>query len=368
MLNTLKIYMPSITFKTHSTLLYVFMCSFVFSLTFAVPVSYAQEDRKKESPWFIVPTLSSDPKLGTSVGLLAGYLYQFDKLSTPSMFAAKTSYSKTDSTTSAAFGQMFFDENQQKLMLGHAEGRIQNDYNDFLGSGISAQTTDKLKASFLRYSHEVSDNWYLGAQYISTNYTIGAEDILKLVLDLIGLTGFNSKGIGIVAEYDTRDNERNAKKGNYFQFHNIAYRESLGGDVSFDVYNLSYSQYISHGSGHVFAWQTKGRWTEDAPIGGYSSIELRGYVRGNYLAPHYTHVQAEERLTLNSKWGLSFFAGAGCLYEELSDCDDSGNMYLSAGLGVIYTLKEKAGLVMRVEIAKGEADEYVGYLKMGNPF
>lgn len=214
----------------------------------------------------------------------------------------------------------------------------------------------------------MSGSWYLGAQYISTNYTIGAEDFLKLGLELIGLTGFHSKGIGLVTEYDTRDNVRNAKKGNYFEFHNIAYRESLGGDVSFDVYSLSYSQNISHGSGHVFAWQTKGRWTDDAPIGGYSSIELRGYVRGNYLAPHYTHVQAEERLALNSKWGLSFFAGAGCLYESFSDCDESSNMYLAAGVGVIYTLKEKAGLVMRAEIAKGEADEYVGYLKVGNPF
>jgi len=33
---------------------------------------------KDESPWLLVPTLSSNPKLGTTVGVMAGYLHYFD--------------------------------------------------------------------------------------------------------------------------------------------------------------------------------------------------------------------------------------------------------------------------------------------------
>ena len=90
---------------------------------------------------------------------------------------------------------------------------------DFLGSGIPAQTTDEILADFIRYAHifsenVFSENGYVGAQFVSSNYTIGAEDFVQIGLELIGLTGFKSNGIGLVAEYETLDNKRNPTTGN----------------------------------------------------------------------------------------------------------------------------------------------------------
>ena len=219
-----------------------------------------------------------------------------------------------------------------------------------------------------RYLHAVTGDWYLGGQIISTNYTIGADDFFDPILELIGLTGFDSTGIGLVTEYDTRDNLRNPSAGRFFSAHNLAYRESLGGDESFDVYSLTYSEYIGVRPGHLLAYQVKGRWTVDAPIGGYSSVELRGYVRGNYLAPNYSHVQIEDRISFNERWGMSVFGGVGCLYDGFADCKSSDVLYAMVGAGAIFTLKPEAGIVIRAEIAKGESDEYVAYLSIGNPF
>lgn len=227
-----------------------------------------QPDDAQESPWLLVPTLSVDPKLGASIGVIGGYIHQFDSQSTPSMFIATASTSDNDSTIGGVFGQMFFDADRQKLVLGGAIGEINNDYKDFLGSGIPAQTTDRLQAAVARYLHVVSGDWYLGAQAISTNYTIGADGFFDPILELIGLTGFDSVGLGVVAEYDTRDNLRNPASGRYLVAHNIAYRENLGGDESFDVYSLKYSEYINFKPQQVLAWEVKGRWTDDAPIGG----------------------------------------------------------------------------------------------------
>ncbi len=51
--------------------------------------AHAQEATPEpESPWILAPTVSSDPKLGTSLGLVGGYLYSFDAESTQSMFMA----------------------------------------------------------------------------------------------------------------------------------------------------------------------------------------------------------------------------------------------------------------------------------------
>jgi hypothetical protein len=335
----------------------------------AISQSHAQDvPPAAESPWMLVPTLTSDPKLGTSLGITGGYIHQFDPESQQSMFIARASYSDTDSRVAGLFGQIFFDSDRQKVILGLVDGNIENDYDDFLGSGIPVQTTDDLDAEFARYYHLVTGDWYAGVQLVSTNYTIGADGMLDFVLDFISLTGFDSTGLGLVAEYDTRDNARNPSKGRQFEFNNFAYRESLGGDESFDVYQSKYSEYLDFKKDHILAWQVKGRWTDNAPIGGYSSIQLRGYVRGNYLAPHYTHFQIEDRISINSTWGMSVFGGLACLYDKLSDCGESGNLYASIGSGVIYTLKQEAGVVIRAELAKGESDEATFYLGLGNSF
>ncbi len=335
----------------------------------SISTSHAQDpDQQEESPWIIVPRLTSDPKLGTSLGLTAGYLHQFDQASQQSMFLASTSYSDTDSRVSGVFGQIFFDSDRQKIILGLVDGRIENDYDDFLGTGLPVRTTDTLRAGFARYYHEISGNWYGGVQLISTNYAIGADNLLGFVLEFIGLTGFDSTALGLIVEYDTRDNARNPTKGRQFDFNNFAYRESLGGDQSFDVYQSKYSEFVNFKKDHILAWQVKGRWTDGAPIGGYSSVGLRGYVRGNYLAPNYSHFQIEDRISFTPKWGMSVFGGVGCLYDALSDCDDSANLYPMVGTGIIYTLKRKAGIVIRTEIAKGDSDEATFYLSMGNPF
>ena len=86
------------------------------------------------------------------------------------------------------------------------------------------------------------------------------------------------------------------------------------------------------------------------------------------LASNYSHVQVEDRISFNSKWGMSDFGGLGCLYDSFSDCKNSTDLYASVGAGLIYNLKPKAGIVMRAEIAMGEGDEYVVYLTFGNPF
>jgi hypothetical protein len=194
-------------------LLLLFSCAW-----FPVHADDTEDTEEKESPWLLVPIVSVDPKLGTSVGVLAGYIFKIDPESTSSMVFTTVSTSDSDSTIGGVFSQLFFDQDRQKLLLGVVGGNINNDYEDFLGSGIPAQTTDDLEAVFARYLHVVKGDWYMGAQVVSSNYSIGADDFFDPILDLIGLTGFNSTGLGLVGEYDTRDNQRNPTDGQFFQF------------------------------------------------------------------------------------------------------------------------------------------------------
>jgi hypothetical protein len=322
----------------------------------------------RESPWLLTPLITAEPKLGTTIGGMGAYIKKFDEQSDESMFGVFGTYSETESWITAFFADVYFDNNKQKILAAAVAGEINNEFKDFLGTGETVETTDNLKMGIFRYSHLIAKNWYLGGQIVSSDYEIGADGVTGIIFDLIGFTGFNSTGVGLVGEYDGRDHPRNPKTGNQFVVNNIAYRESLGGDESFDVYRADYHHYFPVSDKWTLATQVRGRWTQDAPLGAYSTVMLRGYVAGNFLAPHYTHIDFDNRYWFKPRWGISVFAGVACLYDDGSDCNDSDNIYPAAGAGLMYLLKEDAGMVLRAEVAVGKDGNEGFYLKFGHPF
>ena len=328
------------------------------------------ENGSKSSPWLFVPLVTSAPKLGTSVGALAGYLHKFDEDSPTSTFGVTGTYSNSESLTVAAFGRMYFDHDKQRLLMGAMHGEINNEYADYLGSGYPVKTTDDIYAIFARYLYRVKTDWLIGPQAVSTNYAISGNDwFSSQFLEHIGLTGFASNGLGLVVERDTRDNQNSPASGSMINLNNIAFRENLGGDYSFDAYSLTAKKFISHGKrSNVLASRIDGRWTNDAPTGGYSTVRLRGYTMGQYLAPHSTLIEIEERYVIKNRWGGTLFAGAACLYGGDMKCFDKENVYPSIGAGITYMLKVEEKMIARAEIAKSKEENYGFYLKFGNEF
>ena len=321
----------------------------------------------KSSPWFVAPLVSSDPKISTAGGALAGYVHQFDKESPPSMFGVTGTYSTTDSWYLAAFAKTHFGKDIHRVTAAIATGKIHNDYSDFLGSGLDVQTTDDLTIYALRYVLRVYGHWYLGPQFISTNYAISGDGFLSgEILEIIGLTGFKSNGLGLIVQYDSRDNQYSPSSGQVLEAHNIAFRETFGGDVSFDAYTADYRYYFPHGKGHVLALHAKGRWTHNAPTSGYSSVTLRGYTRGQYLSPHMTLAELDERYSLTEKWGITAFAGIACLYGD-DKIDGSDRLFPAGGAGIFYQLNDEK-MVVRAEFAFGKEGNNGFYLRFGQPF
>jgi hypothetical protein len=211
------------------------------------------------------------PSSGHPAAPRGGYLYRFDDQSPVSTFGVAGVYSDTDSYVAGVFANTYFGADRHRLVVGMATGRVRNDYEDFLGSGLPVQTTDDLRFAAARYLYRFRGDWFAGLQFVTTNYTISSDNWFSdKVLDLLGLTGFDSNGVGLVAQFDDRDNQNSPSSGQSFSVHNIAYRESLGGDESFDVYTADYRRYWSHGVGHVLAFRGKGRFTQGAPPAGYS--------------------------------------------------------------------------------------------------
>jgi hypothetical protein len=347
----------------------ILCCTGLLTATNAFAASVEPEITSKstqESPWLAVPIVSSDPKLGTSGGLMAAYLFRIDPTSSVSMVGAQLLYTTTGSKVGGIFARTNFGEDRHRLTAFFGGGKIKNDYEDFLGTGFPLQTEDQLRALAGRYLYAVRDHWYVGAQATNTNYAIVTDNALAgEILEKLGLTGFDSVGIGAVINYDTRNNQNSPTSGMIVDLNNIAYRKGFGGDESFDVYRLGLKHYLPHGQGHVFVTRLNNHWTSGAPPGGYATVQLRGYTGGQYLAPHMSSIEVEERYRLGERWGLTAFTGVACLYGGKNNCGDQSSIYPTIGGGFFFMVKPNDGMVATLEYADGEGSNRGIYLRFG---
>jgi len=185
------------------------------------------------------------------------------------------------------------------------------------------------------------------------------------MLGLLGLTGFEASGVGLVLYHDSRDLQDAPKKGWVFNFNSIAYRQSIEGN-DFDVYRLDYRHFWSHGESHVLAVRQSNQWTKDAPPGAFAPVLLRGYTMGEYLGKSMSSIEVEERHRIAERWTATVFAGVACLYGgNRNGCSESDNLFPSVGAGVQYLLKPAQGIVANLEAAAGKDGNKALLFKLG---
>jgi len=322
--------------------------------------------KMEKSPWLIAPVFQSNPKLGTSVGVLGGYIHYFDEKSRPSIFALMIQHSNTDSTIGGAQARTSFDEDRQRLLGGLMYGYVKNDYSDYLGTGVPLQSNGELKSALARYTYRIKGDWFIGAQAIYQNMAVtGETQFDEQFLNLVGVRPYKSGGVGLVAQYDSRDNENSPTQGWLLNVNNLAYREAFGGDDDFDILRADFRYYMGHGNGNVLAVRQLNHFTKDAPRQVNAPVQLRGYKVGQYNGKYMSHIEVEERLRLHEKFTATLFVGVACIYGGDQDCTDRENQYPAAGAGVQYRLKPKEGIVLNLEYAQGKAGNYGVLLKMG---
>jgi hypothetical protein len=325
----------------------------------------AAEPEKPSSPWLLVPLVSSNPKIGTSGGALAAYATRFDPESRVSIIGLMYQYTSTDSSIGSAFARMSFGADHHRVVAIGAFGNINNDYQDYLGTGQPLQTRDDLRAVAGRYLYRVGGDWLLGAHGTATNYQVfGADPEDDLVLETLGMRGFSSTALGAVIMHDSRDNDDMPVRGWYTNINNLAYREAFGGSDSYDAYRADFKMFIQHGGRHVLAIRQFNWITHDAPAIAQATVVLRGYKLGQYLAPYMSSFEAEERLSFGRRWGATVFAGVAALYGTTVTPLERSN-FPTFGAGLQFIVKPDKHMLANLEYAQGVQDNHGVYLKFG---
>ena len=325
-----------------------------------------QKSKERSSPWLLVPVVSSNPKLGTAFGGLGAYLHKFDADSQVSLFGVTYQYTSTDSTIAGAFARTSFGADHHRIIALVALGYIKNDYEDYLGTGQPLKTNDDMHAVAARYLYRVTGDWFIGAQGSAANYQVLGESAQDdLVLETLGIRGFESAALGAVVMHDSRDNPDMPTKGWYVNVNNFAYSEALGGSSSFDAYRVDGRAFVRHGRGHVLAFRQYNWLTHDAPAAAQASVMLRGYKFGEYLAPYMSSFEAEERFAFNSRWGATLFGGIAGLYGQSDTTSTERDFFPTWGAGIHFVVKPSERMLINLEYAQGIEGNHGVYLKFG---
>jgi hypothetical protein len=323
-----------------------------------------QQAPEKRSPWMLLPVVSSGPKMGTSFGFLGSYLHYFDPKSQVSMFGLMYEYSTTKSQVGAVFARTSFKEDSQRLEGIVAYAYVRNEYKDYMGTGQTFKTTDEALLGAGRYLYRVKGPWFVGAEAVFGSYSMeGETDLQNKILNILGLAGVHMGGVGLVMMHDSRDNQDMPVSGWYANLNWLANRDALGADEDFDTTRLEVKGFIEHGKGHVFAVRQNNQWTHEAPASAESTVEVRGYKMQQYLGKHMASIEGEERLRFSRRWGATLFGGTAYLYGSGDGKLSSDGWYPFGGAGIQFIVKPEDHMLLNLEFAHGNLNNYGIYLK-----
>ena len=177
-----------------------------------------------------------------------------------------------------------------------------------------------------------------------------------------------SSGLGMIANYDSRDVPSNAYNGVYVEVRGTFYNKWLGSNTNFYRAEIDYRQYVSVGRRKVLAWTAQSRNVfGDVPITRMpltgSPYDLRGYYMGQYRDKSSHVVVAEYRQMFNSdredllgriirRLGWTVWAGCGFMGDSPVHID---GVMPNAGLGLRIEIQPRMNI--RLDLGRNFVDK-----------
>ncbi|MFC4872237.1 BamA/TamA family outer membrane protein [Negadavirga shengliensis] len=316
--------------------------------------------------WTFIPAITYAPE--TSLGLGARAIKVFrhqnaeDSLTRPSTLPITFLYTLNRQAFLTGELNLWKSENNAYL-----NARVELADFPFKFSGIGenvGEMQDELYATRYFYFHINYEKRIAPGIYIGPRYEFRADDIYEKetgkMLDsghIPGSDGQRLSGIGMVLNYDTRDNIFQPANGAFHQASYMGFHSALGSNFSFSQYVLDFRKYLTVRPSHVWVGQAWFSFTSgDAPfqhislIGG--SDVMRGYFEGRFRDRHAMAYQTEYRLPVHRNLGLVLFGSAGQISPDLSGFR-WGKFRYGGGVGFRYKLNDD-GLNIRLDIAVGD--------------
>ncbi len=336
-------------------------------------------DRKGFLP---VPILITEPALGYGAGL--GLLFFHRNISSGAATEVADGvrrFEPPDITGGAAFGTENGSQGGGIGHLGYSEGRrwryalgaASASLNlawyglPDVGGGGQAKGLDfniDSKGGVADVRRRFGDTeWWAGLRYV------GAKTQSQFALRTpseIPARQFDTiaSGLGLVVEYDGRDNIFTPNSGVRLYLDTIRFSEALGSDHDFSRSRLAWSGFRPLGESVVLGVRADVQAVDgDVPFYAVPFIMLRGIPAMRYQGERTALLEVEARWNLDGRWSLVGFAGAG----RAANAGDLGSAptRVTKGVGFRYLLARALGMHAGVDVARGP-EENAFYITVGS--
>ena len=262
----------------------------------------------------------------------------------------------------AAHMQIFKDDKMRYL-----GGLFYSDLSlDFYGAGGDLP----LPIEYFSYSLEGSvllqqmlfrvadSDFFLGANY--KYMTFDAE----LDLPIAPPPGFPSlnqtvvsAGVGLIAEYDTRNSIFTPDSGVNIQVMDTLYNEAVGSDRDYNILKTNLRGWIPVQPSWVLGLRGDGTFSGgDIPFYMLPRVDQRGISLSRYQGQHTLAAEAELRWDFTPRWSLLGFTGMGWTAEDSLDDFEITDGHAAGGTGFRYLISRVFGIRTGMDFAWSEED------------
>ncbi len=317
----------------------------------------------------VAPIPFSNPMIGSGLILGAGYLFQLDEESDPSLIGLGALRSDNGSQAAAAAVNLNFNSNRWKLSLGG--GRADVKYDLYAGNAvIPLRQEGVLARAVLAYGVTPKLNFGLVTRYLDTSITTQSPLFPSLPPQFQPSANLAILNAGLQASWDKRDDTVYPTKG--FRLKLSSQRGFIVDGIGND-YNKSFGlfdTYLSLGKDTVIANRTAiCHATTAAPffdacsVGGIDSF--RGFNATQILDDRSLSAQLELRQRFGNRLGVVLFAGIGAAGPTFDNLNKSG---VAGGFGIRYRVSKKFPVDFAVDGSYNDNDEKLLYISVGQRF
>jgi len=329
----------------------------------------------------VVPGPLYSPSLGWGLMVIPMMTFKVDpadEVSPASSFSAFLLGTENNSFVAGIGPKLYLCEDTWRLSGSAGYGRVKE---KFYGIGATdpdqyVDMTSEMILGKVEALYRAYPSVFVGPslQYRQVRFD-GDDPTADQVLEAAGLNSEYEHNVapGLVAQFDTRDDQVAPGKGVFIDT-NIRYSsEALGSSSSYERVGLACSQYLTlwNDPRHVLAMQGSiETGFGDVPFDEYPDLggqkALRGYVKGEFTDKNMAAVQAEYRWNAWKKVGLTAFGGVGKVFPAWDEIGDA-RWLPSGGVGVRYLIIPERRMNARLDFAWGELGPNF-YFSVGEAF
>ena len=321
-----------------------------------------------------VPILITEPALGYGGGVAAVYFDEAlgaknagrdasDRLDPPNISALGGFKTENGSWGVGAGLFRTWDGDRWRYLGGLGKVDLNLDFYGPLGrpNSYSLRGLGLVQQLSMRLA---DSDWMVGGRYVylstETDFLQGLPPPLRPPE-----LAFDIGKLGLLVNYDSRDNIFTPARGTFFELELAAARNWLGSSEDFEGIAARAFNYTPLGDSAVLGLRGDFQYaTEGTPFFGLPYVQLRGIPALRYQDRQTAVVETELRWNFTARWSAVGFVGAGRAFGRSADFADADTV-VSRGLGIRYLLARRLGLYGGFDVAHGP-EEDVFYIQVGS--